>query len=736
MPIFNSVRNYLAERLARVKSEWQIFQSSGNDPSTILETIQDSDYRRMHTHRFIDPHHEERYQMFQSEYKQILSALETETLHSYQPFELRKPRDPDAFIPENRHPAPGIKLVPYEYHRGHIIHANPETSRPLAPDNETDAAESYLPGDIDFGSDPDPLILTLVTRKYPEYLPYLAQYCRPAGTTDGTFRDFNKAQIPSDPIPDDRREQIFSHIFHFLDCTPYLPLHFVDTQYAKLPLVTGTGYHNRFSYKQRAQAKYSRPDEYSDRPTSKGYFYNATYENARTLIHKIKETGMPFNLAFAPENEDLSDDQILDLVQRYDQFFLDYPTILFTRVHISKRDGTLKVRPVYAVDDLFIIIETMLTFPLLVQARKPSCCIMYGLETIRGSNAYLDSLARNFSTFFTIDWSGYDQHLPRVITDLFYTHFLRRLIVINHGYAPTWEYPEYPDLTEHSMYRKMDNLLHFLHLWYNNLVYLNVDGYAYWRTFAGVPSGLYNTQYLDSFGNLFLLIDGMLEYGFSNAEIRQLTLFVLGDDNSGMTNWSLPRLHDFIRFLEKYALTRYNMVLSHTKSVITRLRSRIETLGYQCNNGLPKRDIGKLVAQLCYPEHGMKYHTMSMRAIGIAYASCAIDRTFYTFAHDLFHTFLPYHQPDLRYFLALQRQLSITDQVILELDIEHPTFPSFEQIRLLISAYQGPLEYKPKWNYAHFILGPDVCPPDSKTMADYELEHNLRFRPAPTFSHD
>jgi hypothetical protein len=573
-------------------------------------------------------------------------------------------------------------------------------------------------------------------RKYPEYQKYLNQYCRPAGTTDGTFRDFNKEQKPSAPIPDDRREHVFQHIFHFLDCTPYLPLHFVDTQYAKLPLVTGTGYHNRFSYKQRAHAKYSRPDEYADRPTSKGYFYNATYENARTLIHKIKETGMPFNLAFAPEDEDLTDDQIRELISRYDSFFLDYPTILFTRVHISMRDGTLKVRPVYAVEDLFLIIETMLTFPLLVQARKPSCCIMYGLETIRGSNNYIDLIARKFSTYFTIDWSGYDQRLPRVITDLYYTHFLRRLIVINHGYAPTYEYPEYPDLTEHSMYRKMDNLLHFLHLWYNNMCFLNVDGYAYWRLYAGVPSGLYNTQYLDSFGNLFLLIDGMIEFGFSDAEIRELTLLVLGDDNSGLTNWTLPRLHEFVRFLEGYAFTRYHMVLSHTKSVITRLRTKIETLGYKCNNGLPKRDIGKLVAQLTYPEHGMKYHTMSSRAIGLAYASAAIDRTYYNFAKDIFHTFLPYHRPDPRATLALQRSLSITDQVDLTFDVNNPTFPTFEQIRSLFQFYQGPLSYDPKWNYAHFINGPDVCPPDTKTMHDYEIEHHLDFRRAPTFHAD
>jgi len=393
----------------------------------------------------------------------------------------------------------------------------------------------------------------------------------------------------------------------------------------------------------------------------------------------------------------------------------------------------LKVRPVYAVDDLFVIIESMLTFPLLIQARKPSCCIMYGLETIRGSNCYLDNLALKFETFFTIDWSGYDQHLPRIITDLYYTDFLRRLIVISHGYAPTYEYPNYPDLTEHKMYTRMDNLLHFLHLWYNNMTFLSVDGYAYWRLHAGVPSGLFNTQYLDSFANLYLLIDALIEYGTSDEDIRSLVLFVLGDDNSGFTHWSLSRLTLFVTFLESYALRRYNMTLSKSKSVITMLRSKIESLGYQCNFGMPKRPIDKLVAQLCYPEHKIKFHTMSTRAIGIAYASAAQDRKFYDFCYDVFCMFLPFHKFDPKAELDLSRMLSKGTLDELMFRTEHLKFPTFNAIRKCFESYQGPLEYAPKWNFAHFINAPDVIPPSAKTMHEYELEHKLVPRTAPTF---
>jgi len=734
---FNNVRNYLAEKIAHLRNEWKLFQSHQADPKATLEATQDTDTRR-HFFRIYSENTDEAAQLaLNAEYSTIVEAIRIDFQSRDQPFELRRLRPPSKLIPENRLPAPGLALSPHEYHTGHIIHANPFTSKLLDPDLDTDAYESYIPGDTDYGPDIDPMIRQLIIRKYPQYLKYISKYCRPAGTTDGTFHDFNKEQIPSAPIDPDRKEHVLKHVFSFLDVTPYLPIHFVDTQYDKRPLVTGTGYHNRFSYKQKAHAKYSHPKEYAERPTSRGYFYNATYENARTLIHNVKENALPFKLAFAPEDTDLTADELDELSHKYEDFFDDYPTLLFTRNHISDRDGTLKVRPVYAVDDLFLIIESMLTFPLLIQARKPSCCIMYGLETIRGSNAYIDSLSRSFTTYFTIDWSGYDQRLPRIITDMYYVDFLRRLIVISHGYQPTYEYPNYPDLDEHKLYKKMDNLLHFLHLWYNNMTFLSVDGYAYYRLFAGVPSGLFNTQYLDSFGNLYLLIDGMIEFGFTDPEIKDIILFVLGDDNSGMTHWNIAKLHEFITFLEDYCLRRYNMVLSKTKSVITEFRSKIETLGYQCNHGKPRREIGKLVAQLCYPEHRIKYRTMSARAIGLAYASSGQDETFHSFCKDMYTIFSPFYNPDPRDILNLQRNVfrSMEDAVP-EFDIsELPPFPSIHEIRLLVSHYAGPLAYAPKWNFAHFINGPDVIPHSETvplTMYQYQLAHDITPRVAPT----
>ena len=724
----NAVRDYFAERIAHTRRLLSVFQKTNHDPDATLENVQDPDFRRYFDNVRYNPSNKTKFLALNKEYSTLVEAFRTDNAHKHQPYELHQPIPQDAApVPLNRFPAPGIKLVPLMFHYGHVIH-EPDASHTSSLSDYPEVSDVNENAPDKFGHPLDKRIFDKILQMYPEYLPVVRDYCRPIGSVEATFADFNKEQISSAPIDPKRKDHILEHIHFFLNTKPYLPIHFVDTQSCKTPLVTGTGYHNRYSFKQRAHAKYSHPDQYSQMPTSKGYFYNATYENARTLIHHVKKHGLPYSQRFEPS-------EAQDYINKANSFFNDYPTLLFTRNHISKRDGPLKVRPVYAVDDIFIIIELMLTFPLLVQARDPQCCVMYGLETIRGSNHYIDRISRAYSTYFSLDWSSYDQRLPRVITDIYYTDFLRSLIVINHGYQPTYEYPTYPDLDEHNMYLRMDNLLHFLHTWYNNMTFLLPDGYAYRRTHCGVPSGLYNTQYLDSFGNLFLIIDAMIEFGFTDGEISKFKLLVLGDDNTGMTTESIRRIDDFITFLEKYSFERFNMVLSKTKSVLTTLRSRIETLGYQCNNGSPKRDINKLVAQLCYPENGIKPHTMAARAIGIAYAAAAQDLIFHSFCQDVYNIFRSYYKPDERSNLYFQRQIlhNLEDGIP---DLATPTvpiFPSFREVQRVYSTYKGPLTFTPKWNDAHFINEPNITPPSPKTMLQYERENGIPPKTAPTF---
>jgi hypothetical protein len=694
--MFNRIRDYFHERLTRLLYDHKIFQKSDKDSQADLDFRSHSDINRIYESTRLDFLRPDLTSDYQSQHDSIKHILEDK--QATQGFEHEFYRLRSSDLPDNRIPPSGIDSLPYEFKSMNVVTATSEVP-------ET-------------GFQIHPRLERLLRSKYPQYLPFVRKYTRPLGTTDATVNDFFKPQTPSQPVEPARIARIMPLLMEKMAITPYLPIHFVDTQFDKRPLSTGTGYYNRRSHEANIHAIFSHPREYETKPTSKGYFINAFLESARSLVHWIKLFGTPFRKRPS------------DLAQSLREFFLQRPTMLFTRNHISDRDGNLKQRPVYAADDLFLTLESMISFPAHVIARKFECCIMYGLETIRGSNQILDKIASNYKSFFTIDWSGFDQRLPWVIVILFFTEFLPRLLVVNHAYAPTYEYPSYPDLITEDMVTRLLNIINFLATWYFNMVFITADGFAYVRRFAGVPSGILNTQFIDSVCNCFLIIDGLIQFGCTDDEIRQLLIFIMGDDNSGFTLWSIATLEEFISFFESYALTRYGMVLSQSKSIITVMRNKIETLSYQCNFGHPRRPIGKLVAQLAYPERGPRPKYMSARAVGMAWASCGQDKTFHDFCRDVYFEFLDDRaEIDEAAYAHIQSHLPgylRVDESVRQI-INFNEFPSLQTVWSTVSRWKGPLSFQPKWDLAHFINQPDVIPPDSITLYEYMKTHNLEF---------
>lgn len=634
---------------------------------------------------------------FNLNYEAKLQSLIHKNEMKGEPFELYMPIHPDD-VPANRKPAPGIRLINARYHVTKPVYATekvPETGFP-----------------------PMTGVTFVVNEFYPQYKSILEQYVRPLGTTDATFADFNREQIASAPIQEERKQQVLTLVKFFLNSRPYRPLHYTELLFAKLPFHTGTSYFARYHYKTRIHANYARPNVYRNRPTSKGYFLNSQWALNRTHIHNMKHFHHPQNTS------KMTEQQIEDLGCH---FYLSHPTMLFTRNHISTVEDDLKQRPVYAVDTMMLNIETMLTLPLLTQARDDTCCIMYGLETIRGGCHKIDSVAQRFESFFCYDWRSFDQRAPRRITDIYYTDFLESQIIIDQGYQTSALEERVIDPPA-VFFSKMSNLLQQLHEIYNNMVFLTADGYAYQRTHAGVPSGLFNTQYLDSFCNLFILLDGLLEYGYSDQQIRSIVLYIMGDDNTGLTQFSYYDLVTFTNFFEHYSLKRYNMVLNRRKSIITPLRNLIEILSYTVNFGLPKRPISKLVAQLCFPEHDPIPQYMSYRAIGIAYAAAGQDPEFHNFCRDIYISFKSYAvelTPDTQEKLEkhLPGLFNALDPVDKTLDFSH--FPTLHEVIKVYSTYHGPLDYHPKWDKAHFFTPPFFEGTEYETILSYRTKHNI-----------
>lgn len=659
-------------------------------------------------------------------------------IHLEQPthlFDMIEPED----IPELRQPKPGLLVLPYRYFQkspglGYIE----STERVLT--NDSFSAEEPLDRkpetysvDIDLsGHPPNPVILQIINEWFPDYRIHLGTYCRPHSFGPQAFYDFNRTTDKHPPPTPEREQQILDLMQECMNIKPYHPIHLAECLATGIPLSTSASYQAKYSPEEKVLSSISSPgnhmfptSNYSERPTSKGHHVNSQLMRARQIIHNIKydET---------PSRDALSDALQPDSAEnaRLQNFFLSEPTELFIRTQISKRDPNdpKKIRPVYAVSFLFILIELMLTYCLIIQLRNPECCVLHGLETFRGGLKMIDLVAHSFTSYISLDWSQFDQRLPLYVVICYFTQWIPRFLVINKGYAPTHTYPKTTHKSNFdSMALKLFNLLQFLLLWYINMVFISYDGYAYVRLNGGVPSGLYNTQSLDSFGNMYIILDCLLEFGFTLDECKNMIFFVLGDDNIIFARQNFTRICDFMVFLDTYANTRHGMILSVLKSTWTTLRNKIEVLGYTNNLGMPQRPIGKLVAQLAFPERPVKHDWMhAARALGLAYASCGQDSQFHFLCYMVYQRFkptepIPKHKLKAVFKYVLFEYLQLDDP---EIDLfDFPDFPSLLDVRRQVDHYHGFFHQEDKWNKNVFSGPPTPDDPDCITLAQWLKTH-------------
>ena len=90
----------------------------------------------------------------------------------------------------------GLIHLPYVYHTAQVI-------------KETEDVKET-------GHDLHYLMDQLIVNQYPHYLKYVHEYCRPLGTTDATFNNFNCEQKPSKPHTKSWRSYLYFIFFRRL----------------------------------------------------------------------------------------------------------------------------------------------------------------------------------------------------------------------------------------------------------------------------------------------------------------------------------------------------------------------------------------------------------------------------------------------------------------------------------------------------------------------------------------
>jgi len=220
------------------------------------------------------------------------------------------------------------------------------------------------------------------------------------------------------------------------------------------------------------------------------------------------------------------------------------------------------------------------------------------------------------STFVTVDWSGFDL---RSLFSLIRKHVFpawRTYFDFHNGYYPTKFYKSSPTNPE---------FIQRLWDWTNEAVFQMpfrmMDGSTFLRLFRGIPSGLFETQFLDSFYNMVMILTILDAMGF---DISKIWIKVQGDDSLVFLRFHIPANQhaEFKAKFEALASYYFDHVARQDKTDIFNSPEGVGVLGYYNENGYPTRDWRKLLAQLLHPRSQKPtLELLKARVCGIQYAS-------------------------------------------------------------------------------------------------------------------
>lgn len=299
---------------------------------------------------------------------------------------------------------------------------------------------------------------------------------------------------------------------------------------------------------------------------------------------------------------------------------------LHVKPALVRIDEPPKVRTVFGVSKTLIFAEAMFFWPLFsnyfTDVQTP---MLWNYETLNGGwlrlNEEFHSKWKQFQTIFNLDWSEFDM---RVYFDMWDDCIcaVKSYFCFCGCYCPTQSYPNAKTDPQ-----RLENLWNWISYAYKRTPSTTTTGNVYRRRFAGIPSGIFCTQFWDSFYNTVMVISVLKALGFTVT--NKYFLKVLGDDVIFGILKHIPILKwaDFLEDFSNEARLRFNSKLNPNKCGASNGIHGAQVLSYTNWNGYPRRDPEQLLAQLLHPKSLRDtYPRLMARAIGIYYASCGDHR--------------------------------------------------------------------------------------------------------------
>jgi len=393
-----------------------------------------------------------------------------------------------------------------------------------------------------------------------------------------------------------------------------------------------------------------------------------------------------------------------------------FPMLLHTKTAIVKKDDPNKMRTIWGYPKPPVIGDTMFFWEYIAYIKlNPGVLpMLWGFETFTGGWLRLNAALFHsyvLASFLTLDWKRFDKRayfsLIRKIMD-----GVRTFLDFEHGYLPNKLYADTSNDWSHAKALKLQRLwMWLLDNLFNSLIVLP-DGRMYKRNFAGIPSGLFITQLLDSWYNYTMLATLLSAIGI---DPKKCIIKVQGDDSIVRLEILIPpNAHDsFLNRLQELADYYFKAVISLEKSELNNQLNGCEVLSYRHKHGMPFRDEIVMLAQFYHTKARNPSPEITMaQAIGFAYASCGNHKRVLLVLQDVYEYYKAQGYEPNRAGLSLVFGNS-PDSVVPHYDLSH--FPSVKEIKQYLTCYhyRNPVTDQKTWplfdsktNEGYFLYRP------------------------------
>lgn len=276
------------------------------------------------------------------------------------------------------------------------------------------------------------------------------------------------------------------------------------------------------------------------------------------------------------------------------------------RAHIEGDDATPKIRAVYGYPTTITMGEAQFALPLIAGYQTYSTPIAYGYDMLLGGAMKLRRELLGHRFYGCFDFSKFDKTVSSQLIDVAFAILFQNIDFFRYEGAGI------PDAIR--LVRAWDFIVDY----FKNTP-MRLSNGERWKKAAGVPSGSYFTQLIDSIVNFIIIAYCWLKvYGRLPAYIR-----VFGDDSVVADDEEV----------DQYAIAKHadsiGMIVNPQKSTCTNNVDKVEFLGFCIEGGFPHRTHKKWLSSLYHPEYDDEcIADFQSRALGLFYANHGIDSEF------------------------------------------------------------------------------------------------------------